>query len=115
MSLNDVRRRAQEFERAERQYGEWRRVRSRRRAHAPDPDEQRGYAPEVAYGQPSKRWRALEHELRRRGAWEVGELETREQIRWAKQLNALTDSLSRPHPRRIGPDLPAGLTQRVDP
>src|SRR5918997_332195 len=114
MSLNDVRRRADEFEKAERQYTDWLRTRRDRRAHAPDPDEQDGYAPEAAYGHPSKRWRELEQELRRRGVWEVQDLGESEQLRWAKRLNALSESLSRPHRRRIGPTRPAAQSDSPD-
>ena len=114
MTLNDVRRRAEEFEGAESHYHEWMLTRRERRKHAPDPDEQQGFAPEVAYGHPSKRWRALERELRQRGAWEVGDLSATEQLHWARKLNALTESLSRPHHRRIGPDQPAVRVTELD-
>ncbi len=114
MSLNDVRRRAEEFEEAERQYDKWMQTRAARREHALDPDEQRGYAPEVAYDRPSKRWRELEQTLRLRGAWEVRELPDAEQVQWAKKLNALSESLARPHPRWIGPAEPAARVAELD-
>ncbi len=114
MSLNDVRRRAEEFEAAENQYHEWMQTRRERRRHPPDPDEQQGYAPEVRNDQPSKRWRALERELRQRGAWEVGDLPVSAQLQWARKLNALTEMLSRPHHRPIGPDQPAVRVKGLD-
>ena len=114
MSLNDVRRRADESEEAERQYAVWLRTRRDRRAHAPDLDEPEGYAPEAAYGHPSKRWRELEQELRRRGVWEVQDLGESQQLRWANRLNALSESLSRPRHRGIGPARPAARSDPPD-
>jgi hypothetical protein len=106
MSLNDVRARAEEFEAAQREFDEWRHTRAERRAHALDPDEQEGYAPEVQNGDRAKRWRALETELRSRNLWEVRELPEAERLRWAKRLVALSELLSRPERRWLGPKPP---------
>ena len=103
MSLNDGRERAEEFEAAREQLDEWLRTRRERRGHALDPDEQEGYASEVQSGDPAKRWRALEAELRRRELWQVCELPEAERLRWAKRLAALSEVLSRPERRWLGP------------
>jgi hypothetical protein len=99
--------RAEEFEIVQAHYVQWLKNRRARRAHALDPHEQEGYASEVQHGgDRAKRWRALEQELRERGLWEVSELPELERLRWAKQLAALSELLSRPQRRWLGPKPP---------
>ena len=101
-----MRARAEEFEAARAQYLEWLNDRRAPRAHALDPHEQEGYAPEVQNGDRAKGWRALEQELRQRSLWEVNELPEPERLQWARQLVALSEVLSRPERRWIGPKPP---------
>jgi hypothetical protein len=115
MSINDTRHTADEFDAAKRQYESWLSTRRERRAHAANLDEQTGYAPEVQYGNPSPAWRKLEAELRKRRLWQVSDLPRKEQIKWAKKLNALSDTFSKPERRRIGPDSPKPEVRSVEP
>ncbi len=66
MSLNEVRRRADEFEAAQREYEEWLKTRRANRKHPIDAHEMSGYAPEVQYGEPARGWRKLEAQMRDR-------------------------------------------------
>ena len=104
MSLNDVRRRGDEFEAAQRNYDDWLASRARRDG-PPEGSELAGFAPEVQYGDPARRWRELEQRLRADGHWLVDDLPDSETLEWARKLNALSETLSRPN-RHLGPEVP---------
>ena len=114
MSLNDVRRRAEEFEAAENQYHEWMQTRRERRRHPPDPTSSRAMRPRSATTSHRSDGERLSGKLRQRGAWEVGDLPVSAQLQWARKLNALTEMLSRPHHRPIGPHQPAVRVKGLD-
>ncbi len=114
LTLADVRERAGEFAAAQANFGRWLRTRRRRRAHAADEDERTGFVPEVQYGNPSREWRELEYELIRRRLARVGDLPERQQLRWAKRTNALSEQFSRPHERRIGPEPPEPEVRSIE-
>src|SRR5687767_13409267 len=46
----------------------------------------------------ARRWRELERLLTERGLDRVGELDERDQTRWAQRLKALSEAFSRPEP-----------------
>jgi hypothetical protein len=113
MSLNEVRTRAEEFEAARTEFEQWLNDRWARRAHALDPHEQEGYAPEVQNGDRAKGWRELEQQLRQRGLWTVGELPEPERLKWARRLVALSEVHRRPERRWIGPKPPQPEVRRL--
>ncbi len=102
MDLNQVRARAEEFERAAEEYNAWLERRHSRRGQPLGGDELEGFAPEVQYGDPAERWRELEEELRAQGVWQVAELGDRAALRWARRTNALSTELSRPSKQKLG-------------
>ncbi len=107
MSINDVRRRAEEFEAAEDEYASWLQTRRAQRHHAPEGSERLGYAPQVQNGRPSMRWHELENHMRARGVWLVEELGEKEATSWSRRLTALSDALNRPERRPVGRADPA--------
>lgn len=92
MNLNEVRKRAEEFESAIATL-EGRAV---ARETPSSPSSGQGFVPEVLYGQPAESWRALETHLRDEGRWQVSEMERIEQLRWARRTRALSRAFARP-------------------
>jgi hypothetical protein len=89
MTLNDVRRRADSFQRVDDEYASSVREAHRDRVSLPRPP---ASAPQVLYGNPGRQWRNLERHMRSAGLWTVSELSERQQRTWARRVSALSQT-----------------------